>query len=87
MTLPVCVCLQAAVAAGDFRRTIHKKLIALEERQIDAQRRTAAVRARSSALATDIEAARAIGYQGPVSVLGGVPSLGNAPMPPTKAEQ
>ena len=35
----------------------------------------------------DIEACRAIGYQGPVSVLGGVPSLGNAPMPPTKAEQ
>ncbi|MGB8330450.1 MAG: hypothetical protein WCE62_10010 [Polyangiales bacterium] len=29
----------------------------------------------------DIEAGRAIGYQGPVSVAGGVPSLGNAPMP------
>jgi hypothetical protein len=29
----------------------------------------------------DIEAARAIGYQGPVSEAGGVPSLGNAPMP------
>jgi hypothetical protein len=31
----------------------------------------------------DIEAGRAIGYQGPVSVAAGVPSLGNAPMPPT----
>jgi hypothetical protein len=29
----------------------------------------------------DIEAGRAIGYQGPVSDAGGVPSLGNAPMP------
>lgn len=29
----------------------------------------------------NLEAARAIGYQGPVSVRGGVPSLGNAPMP------
>lgn len=29
----------------------------------------------------DIEAGRAIGYQGPVSEAGGVPSLGNAPMP------
>jgi hypothetical protein len=29
----------------------------------------------------DVEAARAIGYQGPVSEAGGVPSLGNAPMP------
>ncbi len=29
----------------------------------------------------DIEAGRAIGYQGPVSVAGGVASLGNAPMP------
>lgn len=29
----------------------------------------------------DIEAGRAIGYQGPVSVAAGVPSLGNAPMP------
>lgn len=52
-------CLQAAVAAGDFRRSVHKKLIALEERQIDAQRRTAAVRARSEALGVDIAAARA----------------------------
>jgi hypothetical protein len=30
----------------------------------------------------DLDAARAIGYLGPVSVAGGVPSLGNAPMPP-----
>jgi hypothetical protein len=29
----------------------------------------------------DIEAARAIGYQGPVSIAGGIPYLGNAPMP------
>jgi len=29
----------------------------------------------------DIEAARAIGYQGPDSEAGGIPSLGNAPMP------
>jgi len=29
----------------------------------------------------DLEACRAIGYRGPVSVEGGVPSLGNAPMP------
>lgn len=29
----------------------------------------------------DIEAGRAIGYQGPVSVAGGLRSLGNAPMP------
>jgi len=29
----------------------------------------------------DIEAARAIGYQGPVSEAGGVANLGNAPMP------
>ncbi len=32
---------------------------------------------------TDIEAGRAIGYQGPVSDAAGVPSLGNAPMPRT----
>lgn len=30
----------------------------------------------------DIEAGRAIGYQGPVSEAGGIRSLGNAPMPP-----
>ena len=29
----------------------------------------------------DMEAGRAIGYQGPVSEAGGIPSLGNAPMP------
>lgn len=29
----------------------------------------------------NLEAARAIGYRGPVSVEGGVPNLGNAPMP------
>lgn len=29
----------------------------------------------------DIDAGRAIGYPGPVSTAGGVPSLGNAPMP------
>jgi hypothetical protein len=29
----------------------------------------------------DIEAGRAIGYPGPVSVAGGIPNLGNAPMP------
>lgn len=34
----------------------------------------------------DIEAARAIGYRGPVSVEGGIPNLGNAPMPPTGQE-
>jgi hypothetical protein len=33
----------------------------------------------------DIDAARAIGYQGPVSVAGGVRNLGNAPMPETKS--
>jgi hypothetical protein len=33
----------------------------------------------------DIEAARAMGYQGPVSVAGGIPNLGNAPMPATKS--
>ena len=32
----------------------------------------------------DIEAGRAIGYQGPVSVAGGLPSLGNAPMPKSR---
>ena len=32
----------------------------------------------------DIDAARAIGYQGPVSVAGGIPNLGNAPMPATE---
>jgi hypothetical protein len=31
----------------------------------------------------DIEAGRAIGYQGPVSENGDIPSLGNAPMPQT----
>ncbi len=31
----------------------------------------------------DLAAARAIGYLGPVSVAGGVPNLGNAPMPPS----
>lgn len=51
--------MQAAVAAGDFRRSVHKRLIAQEERQIDAQRRTAAVRARGEALGADIAAARA----------------------------
>ena len=34
----------------------------------------------------DIDAGRAIGYQGPVSVAGGIPSLGNAPMPQVPAE-
>jgi len=29
----------------------------------------------------DIEACRAVGYRGPVSIEGGVPYLGNAPMP------
>ena len=29
----------------------------------------------------DIEAGRAIGYRGPVSIEGGIPYLGNAPMP------
>lgn len=29
----------------------------------------------------DLSACRAIGYRGPVSIAGGVPSLGNAPMP------
>lgn len=32
----------------------------------------------------DLEACRAIGYRGPVSVAGGVPNLGNAPMPPSE---
>jgi hypothetical protein len=32
----------------------------------------------------DIDAARAIGYQGPVSVAGGIPNLGNAPMPASR---
>lgn len=34
----------------------------------------------------DIEAGRAIGYQGPVSIAGGVPSLGNAPLPQIPSE-
>ena len=34
----------------------------------------------------DLEAGRAIGYRGPVSVEGGVPSLGNAPMPPSEGK-
>jgi hypothetical protein len=34
----------------------------------------------------DIGAGRAIGYQGPVSEAGGIPSLGNAPMPYVPAE-
>jgi len=33
----------------------------------------------------DIEAARAIGYRGPVSVAGGIPNLGNAPMPQSES--
>lgn len=32
---------------------------------------------------SDIEAGRAIGYPGPVSVAGRIPNLGNAPMPPS----
>ena len=32
----------------------------------------------------DLEACRAIGYRGPVSVVGGVPNLGNSPMPPAE---
>ena len=32
---------------------------------------------------SDIEAGRAIGYPGPVSVQGRIPNLGNAPMPPS----
>jgi hypothetical protein len=35
----------------------------------------------------DIEAGRAIGYRGPVSVEGGVPNLGNAPMPNDESDQ
>jgi hypothetical protein len=35
----------------------------------------------------DLEAARAIGYRGPVSVAGGVPNLGNAPMPTNEAKR
>ncbi len=35
---------------------------------------------------SDIEAGRTIGYRGPVSVIGGVPSLGNAPMPRPESE-
>lgn len=34
----------------------------------------------------DIEAGRSIGYQGPLSDAGGLPSLGNAPMPGGKGE-
>ncbi len=34
---------------------------------------------------TDIDAGRAIGYPGPVSVAAGVPNLGNAPMPVDEA--
>ena len=33
----------------------------------------------------DVEAGRAIGYRGPVSVEGRIPSLGNAPMPSDEA--
>eukprot|EP00892_Ulva_mutabilis_P008541 jgi/Ulvmu1/6059/UM027_0037.1 len=49
---------KAAAAAGDFRRNVHKKLIALEERQIDAQRRAVTAAARSHSLSADITAAR-----------------------------
>jgi hypothetical protein len=34
----------------------------------------------------DVEAGRAIGYQGPVSAAGRIPSLGNAPMPRAPSE-
>jgi len=53
------------------------------ERGIEMQRGIAGVLKKLICLGywQDIEAGRAIGYQGPVSVAGGVPSLGNAPMP------
>lgn len=50
---------QAASVAGDFRRTVHKKLIAMEERQIAAERRTQAAKQRMQLISSDVEAARA----------------------------
>lgn len=44
--------------AGDFRRTVHSKLIAMEERQIAAERRTKAAKERIQLISSDVEAAR-----------------------------
>ena len=49
--------------------------------------RTKGLYANDNASLNDLEAARAIGYRGPVSVAGGVPSLGNAPMPADEGTQ
>lgn len=51
--------LQAALVAGDFRRTVHKKLIAMEERQIAAERRTDNAKTRVQLISSDVESARA----------------------------
>jgi hypothetical protein len=58
------------------------------ERGLEMQRGISSVLKKLTSLGywRDIEAARAIGYQGPVSVAGGVPSLGNAPMPRDRNE-
>ncbi|NJR41933.1 MAG: hypothetical protein HC767_04025 [Akkermansiaceae bacterium] len=50
---------QAASVAGDFRRTVHKKLIAMEERQIAAERRMQAAKESMQMVSSDVEAARA----------------------------
>lgn len=47
------------MVAGDFRRTVHKKLIALEEREVAAHRRAEAARVRMSCISGDLEAASA----------------------------
>jgi hypothetical protein len=49
---------QAASVAGEFRRKVHKKLIAMEERQIAAECRTKAAKERMHAISSDVEAAR-----------------------------
>jgi hypothetical protein len=53
------VVLQAASVAGAFRRTVHKKLIAMEERQIAAECRTKAAKESMQLISSDVEAARA----------------------------
>jgi hypothetical protein len=54
-----CWEVQAAAVAGDFRQSAHKKLIALEEREVAAQRRSAAAQERIACISGDLEAARA----------------------------
>jgi hypothetical protein len=58
------------------------------ERGIEMQRGISSVLKKLTSFGywQDLEAGRAIEYQGPVSVAGGVPSLGNAPMPRNRIE-